>query len=286
MVVPVERVWQLPGVPVIDVADIDALARLADHYDRSILHETTGAGPAFWVTDESGQFRYAPGTSPAVNTGASSSAPDPAEERAAQHRVNGRESAPAPGDEVTGASAYNRPRAGERKPDREPELAPEPAPPVEPRIAAGVNAEEPRPVTAVHAVPAESLAVPALAEVAEPFAAPDLADASDSAEEDWRGACEGGGRRSRRARTLGRRDSRLRRPAAGRRATAPWSRPRDSAPPELDGRGWALVRRQHPVAALEAHAAAPNWAIRPAISAPASRKTIAAMPQSTVIVRL
>ena len=61
LIVQVERVWQLPGVPVIDVADMDALARIAEHYDRSILHETSDGGEAFWVTDESGQFRYAVG---------------------------------------------------------------------------------------------------------------------------------------------------------------------------------------------------------------------------------
>jgi signal peptidase I len=61
LIVPVERVWQLPGVPVIDVADMDALARVAEHYDRSILHEATADGDAFWVADESGQFRYALG---------------------------------------------------------------------------------------------------------------------------------------------------------------------------------------------------------------------------------
>ena len=61
LIVPVARVWQLPGVPVIDVADIEALARIAEHYDRSILHEATDEGEAFWVTDESGQFRYAVG---------------------------------------------------------------------------------------------------------------------------------------------------------------------------------------------------------------------------------
>jgi len=60
-IVPVERVWQLPGVPVIDVADIGALAQIAEHYDRSILHEVGADGEAFWVTDESGQFRYALG---------------------------------------------------------------------------------------------------------------------------------------------------------------------------------------------------------------------------------
>jgi hypothetical protein len=58
LIIPVERVWQQPGVAVIDVADIEALVRIADHYDRSILHERTDYGEAFWVTDESGQFRY------------------------------------------------------------------------------------------------------------------------------------------------------------------------------------------------------------------------------------
>jgi signal peptidase I len=61
LIVPVEHVWQLSGVPVIDVADMDALARIAEHYDRSILHEATEDGDAFWVTDESGQFRFALG---------------------------------------------------------------------------------------------------------------------------------------------------------------------------------------------------------------------------------
>ena len=59
LIVPVECVWQLPGVSVIDVADMDALARIAAHYERSILHERTDYGDAFWVSDESGQFRYA-----------------------------------------------------------------------------------------------------------------------------------------------------------------------------------------------------------------------------------
>jgi signal peptidase I len=60
-IVPVERVWQLPGVPVIDVADIGALAQIAENYKRSILYEVSEEGEAYWVTDESGQFRYAPG---------------------------------------------------------------------------------------------------------------------------------------------------------------------------------------------------------------------------------
>jgi signal peptidase I len=66
VIVPVERVWQLPGVAVIDVADMEALARIAERYDRSILHERTADGDAFWVTDESGQFRYAIGVSEPV----------------------------------------------------------------------------------------------------------------------------------------------------------------------------------------------------------------------------
>jgi hypothetical protein len=57
-IVPVARVWLQPGVPVIDVEDMEALARIAAHYERSILSETTEYGEAFWVTDESGQFRY------------------------------------------------------------------------------------------------------------------------------------------------------------------------------------------------------------------------------------
>lgn len=60
-IVPVARVWQEPGVAVIDVSDMDALVRIAERYDRSILQETTDEGDAFWVTDESGQFRYALG---------------------------------------------------------------------------------------------------------------------------------------------------------------------------------------------------------------------------------
>src|SRR5262249_56029415 len=59
LIVPVERVWQQPGAAVVDVADMDALVRVAAYYERSILHERTEYGDAFWVNDESGQFRYA-----------------------------------------------------------------------------------------------------------------------------------------------------------------------------------------------------------------------------------
>ncbi len=59
MIVPVSAVWQQSGVAVIDVEDIDSLARIAAHYERSILHERAEYGDAFWVCDESGQFRFA-----------------------------------------------------------------------------------------------------------------------------------------------------------------------------------------------------------------------------------
>jgi signal peptidase I len=58
-IVPVARVWQLPGVGVIDVPEMEGLVRIAEHYDRSILRETTEEGESYWVSDESGQFRYA-----------------------------------------------------------------------------------------------------------------------------------------------------------------------------------------------------------------------------------
>jgi signal peptidase I len=58
-IVPVAHVPQLPGVAAIDVEDMEALARIAEHYERSILRERTAEGDVFWVTDESGQFRYA-----------------------------------------------------------------------------------------------------------------------------------------------------------------------------------------------------------------------------------
>jgi signal peptidase I len=60
-IIPVERMSQQPGIPVIDVPDIGSLAQIAEHYDRSILHEVSDEGEAFWVIDESGQFRYALG---------------------------------------------------------------------------------------------------------------------------------------------------------------------------------------------------------------------------------
>ena len=82
MIVPVARVWQLPGVPVIDVEDMQALAQIAEHYDRSILYEIAEDGEAFWVTDESGQFRYALGTWAVAAEG------EPVEEFAERTRVH------------------------------------------------------------------------------------------------------------------------------------------------------------------------------------------------------
>jgi signal peptidase I len=77
LIIPVAHITPLRGVPVIDVADMDALARIAEHYDRSILHETTGAGDTFWVADESGQFRYIIGA-PATSAGGDSAVAPPA----------------------------------------------------------------------------------------------------------------------------------------------------------------------------------------------------------------
>jgi signal peptidase I len=61
-IIPVAHVSQLPGVARIDVEDMEALVRIAEHYERSILRESTAEGDVFWVSDESGQFRYAAGT--------------------------------------------------------------------------------------------------------------------------------------------------------------------------------------------------------------------------------
>ncbi len=81
LIIPVAHVSQLPGVAVIDVADMDALARIAEHYDRSILYEVTEEGHAFWVADESGQFRFvldAPTPAPAPAPELELDAPEPA----------------------------------------------------------------------------------------------------------------------------------------------------------------------------------------------------------------
>jgi signal peptidase I len=77
MIVPVAHVAPLPGVAVIDVADMDALVRIAEHYERSILHEAGAEGDAFWVADESGHFRYAIGAPAGAETTAGDAAAGP-----------------------------------------------------------------------------------------------------------------------------------------------------------------------------------------------------------------
>jgi signal peptidase I len=70
LIVPVAHVARLPGDAVIDVADMQSLVKIAEHYDRSILYEGARDGDAYWVSDESGQFRYALGA-PALDADAS-----------------------------------------------------------------------------------------------------------------------------------------------------------------------------------------------------------------------
>jgi signal peptidase I len=106
MIIPVARVTPLRGVPVIDVADMDALARIAEHYDRSILHEKTDRGETFWVADESGQFRYtlgaqdsAPAAAPASMPAAAAVEPSPLEQLAGDvyvHELEPAVTTPAP----------------------------------------------------------------------------------------------------------------------------------------------------------------------------------------------
>lgn len=58
-IVPVAHVKRRRRLATIDVADMDALARIAARYERVILHERGADGEAFWVADESAQYRYA-----------------------------------------------------------------------------------------------------------------------------------------------------------------------------------------------------------------------------------
>jgi signal peptidase I len=58
-IVPVAHVKRRRRLATIDVADMDALARIAERYERVILHERGVDGEAFWVADESAQYRYA-----------------------------------------------------------------------------------------------------------------------------------------------------------------------------------------------------------------------------------
>jgi signal peptidase I len=59
MTVAVERVWLEPGTAVIDVSGIEDLVQIAVQYERPLMHEAGEQGDAFWVSDETGLFRYA-----------------------------------------------------------------------------------------------------------------------------------------------------------------------------------------------------------------------------------
>ncbi|HME04150.1 MAG TPA: signal peptidase I [Solirubrobacteraceae bacterium] len=189
LIVPVERVWQLPGVAVIDVADMDALVRIAEHYERSILCERTAEGEAFWVTDESGQFRFlASAAAPAVDDAA------PVLEQPAPDTLAGQlytqelelggvisafatQAQPAPAPEPVAESAFEpeSERAFEPAPAPEPALSPEPA-----------FAPEPEPQPAPEPAPAEPAAQ-------EDWQAAVVAEAVMLGGEDWRLACESAG---------------------------------------------------------------------------------------------
>ncbi|MGO9487453.1 MAG: hypothetical protein ACLQBB_00305, partial [Solirubrobacteraceae bacterium] len=158
LIVPVARVWQQPGVSVIDVEDIESLVRIAEHYERSILFEVTEYGEAFWVTDESGQFRF-------VADPAEQVVLDDAPEFVAE---------PAYGPPDATADQEIAPLLDVAPPARatpvQPlEVAPSPAPAVEPAYAVPDQIAEP-----AYAVP-DQIAEPAPApgvEVAEPAPAP------------------------------------------------------------------------------------------------------------------
>ena len=57
-IVDVARVKRRRRLALVDVADMEALAQIAERYDRLILHERNVDGEAFWVADESAQYRY------------------------------------------------------------------------------------------------------------------------------------------------------------------------------------------------------------------------------------
>jgi signal peptidase I len=56
---------------VTDVSDIESLVRLADHYDRVVLHTTTGTRDAYLVDDGVAVYRYRPGPDEASASSAS-----------------------------------------------------------------------------------------------------------------------------------------------------------------------------------------------------------------------
>ncbi|HEX5224476.1 MAG TPA: signal peptidase I [Solirubrobacteraceae bacterium] len=186
LIVPVGRVRELPGVAVIDVADIESLVRIAEHYDRSILHESTPAGEAFWVTDESGQFRYAVAPEPVEADHAEVAVPEPAVaaeplpvEAPAESHLEVRqvlmpvEPAP-PADGGVDLVSFG-PVGGESPPTLEQPVAPGGASPSTAAAAAFAAASRAR------------------AAGEDPWAEQVVADALEHGSADWRAACEAAG---------------------------------------------------------------------------------------------
>jgi signal peptidase I len=178
LIIPVAHVTQPAGTSVIDVADMEALVRIAEHYDRSILHETTAGPEAFWVTDESGQFRYAVGT-PAPVTAQHHVSPQPAampESEPPRHAV----SAPAflaqqpPGEPTTTEFPANDVYAGELE--------------LGGVISAFETQAQPHPVVPAPVVPAPAMPEPVAhgwITTAEPAAAHGWASPQPVAAEGW-----------------------------------------------------------------------------------------------------
>jgi hypothetical protein len=56
-IVPVQSLTVAQERTIVEVASIDALARIAQRYDRLILEETTQAG-TYWVDDDTAFYCY------------------------------------------------------------------------------------------------------------------------------------------------------------------------------------------------------------------------------------
>jgi len=193
MIVPVAHVSQLPGLGVIDVADIEALVRIAEHYDRSILHESIDGRDAFWVVDESGQFRYSlAGPGGAVEEVAAPQPPAPATDDVYVEEL-----------EPMGPISAFETRIHRANPGQ----AVGPAQATGPAQAAG-SGHAPEPAYAaddpVHATTAVHTATPALAAEdydangneatgQDDWAAQVFAGAVAQGSQDWRAACEASG---------------------------------------------------------------------------------------------
>ena len=58
VIVPIARLDEVPQRRVVHVSDIDALARVAERYERMILHERRGGRDSFCVSDDGVLYRY------------------------------------------------------------------------------------------------------------------------------------------------------------------------------------------------------------------------------------